>query len=69
MSDCNQYYTIATTAIFFYDFFLTLADEVSRVIAVPARQVYRPPRERSNTLGTGGNHGVRGGNHLSHGIR
>ena len=34
-SDFRQYYTIAATTIFFYDFLLTLADEVSRVIRVP----------------------------------
>lgn len=31
---CNQYYAIAATAICFYEFFLTLADEVSHVISV-----------------------------------
>jgi len=33
-TDCDQYYAIATTTIFFYDFLLTLGDEVSRVIGV-----------------------------------
>jgi len=53
MSDCDQYYLVAVTAIFFYDFLLTLGDEVSRVIGVSPRYVYRPPYERSNTLGEG----------------
>ena len=29
---CDQYYSIATATIFFYDFILTLTDEVSHVI-------------------------------------
>ena len=33
-SDCDQYYAIATTTIFFYDFLLTLGDEVSYVVSV-----------------------------------
>ena len=33
-SDRNQYYLIAGTTILFYDFLLTLADEVSHVIGV-----------------------------------
>jgi len=45
MSDCDQYYSIATTTIFFYDYFLTLSDEVSRVIGVFLRWVYFPSRE------------------------
>jgi len=43
MSDCGQYYAVATTTIFFYDFFLTLADEVSRLIAVPLARFIDPP--------------------------
>jgi len=39
-SDCDQYYKIATITIFFYDFFLTLSDEVSHVIRVSPRYVY-----------------------------
>jgi len=34
--------------------------------AFPLARLIIPPRERSNTLGAGGNHGVRGENHLSH---
>ena len=40
MSDYDQYYKIATTTIFFYDYFLTLADEVSHVIRVSPRYIY-----------------------------
>ena len=42
MRDCDQYYVIATAAILFYDFFLTLDDEVSHVIAVSLLYVYSP---------------------------
>jgi len=35
MSDCYQYYTIATATIYFYDYFLTLSDEVSHVVSIP----------------------------------
>jgi len=34
MRDCDQYYSIATTTLLFYDFLLTLGDEVSRVTDV-----------------------------------
>jgi len=34
MRDWDQYYSIAATTIFFYDFLLTLGDEVSHVISV-----------------------------------
>jgi hypothetical protein len=54
----DQYHQIAATTVFFYDFFLTLPDEVSHAIGILLRQVYRPVCERLNTLGTGGNHGV-----------
>ena len=37
MNDCNQYYSVAVTTIYFYDYFLTLADEVSHVISVSPR--------------------------------
>jgi hypothetical protein len=37
MSDCDQYYTLAATTICFYDFLLTLGDEVSHVIGVSPR--------------------------------
>jgi len=37
MSGYDQYYSIATTTIFFYDFLLTLADEVSHVIGLSLR--------------------------------
>jgi len=30
----NQYYAMAAAVIFFYDYFLTLADEVGHVIRV-----------------------------------
>ena len=33
-SDHVQYYALATTTIFFYDFLLTLGDEVSHVVSV-----------------------------------
>ena len=65
-NDYYQYYSIAATTIFFYDFFLTLPDEVSHVIRVSLRYVYSPSRERSNTLGTGRNHGVRTKNRVSY---
>ena len=69
MRDCDQYYIIAVAAILFYDFFLTLDDEVSHIITVSIRYVYSPSRERSNMFGTGGNHGVRTDNHLSCAVR
>jgi len=43
MSGCDQYYSIAATTIFFYDFLLTLADEVSRVTGVPFAKFIAPP--------------------------
>jgi len=52
---------MAATTLFFYDFVLTLPDEVSHITGVSLRQVYRSSCERLNTLGTGGNHGVRKG--------
>ena len=36
-SDYPQYYSLAATTICFYDFFLTLADEVSHAIRVSLR--------------------------------
>ena len=39
-SGCDKYYRISTTTILFYDFFLTLADEVSHVMGVSSRHVY-----------------------------
>ena len=63
-SDCDQYYAIATTAILFYDYFLTLADEVSHFTGVSLCQACRPSRKRSNTLSMGRNHGVCGKNSL-----
>ena len=39
-SDCDQYYTIATFTVFFYDFLLTLADEVSHIVSFSFRYVY-----------------------------
>jgi hypothetical protein len=38
-----KYYSIALTAILFYDFLLTLPDEVSHVIEVALRQAYLTP--------------------------
>ena len=43
MSDCGQYYAVAITTIFSYDFFLTLAGEVSRLIAIPLVGFIDPP--------------------------
>jgi len=57
--NCDQYYTIGTTTLFFYDYLLTLGDEVSHATGVTSRYTYLC--ERSNTLGPGRNHGVRGG--------
>ena len=44
-SDCGQYYTIAITTIFFYDFFLTLADEASHVVSIFFATFIDPPVE------------------------
>jgi len=68
-SDCDQYYTIATFTVFFYDFLLTLADEVGHVLSFSFRYIYWPFRERSNTAGKEGNHGVCREDRLSHGAR
>ena len=54
---------MAASAIFFYDYLLTLADEVRGAISVALCIVYHPC-ERSNLLGTGRNHGVRREYHL-----
>ena len=35
MRGYDQYYQVTTIAIFFYDYFLTLADEVSYAINFP----------------------------------
>ena len=59
MRDHGQYHAIAAATVFFYDFLLTLADEVSHVVSVTLCRVRYPSCERSNMLGTGGNHGVR----------
>ena len=69
MRDYRQYYSIAATTIFFYDFFLTLADEVSHIVSISFRYTHYPSRERSNTVGKGGNRGVRREDRLSYGIR
>jgi len=37
LTDHEQYYTLATTALFFYDYVLTLEDEVSHPIHVAPR--------------------------------
>ena len=68
LSDCDQYYALATTVIFFYDFLLTLADEVSHTVGASLHHTHRPSRERSNTLGRGVNHGVRREDQFSYGI-
>ena len=54
----GQYYSTVVTTILFYDFFLTLADEVSHVVGVSFRYTYHTSCERSNMLGRGGNRGV-----------
>jgi len=64
----DQCYAIAATTILLYDFFLTLADEVSHVIGVSPPWAYCPSHERSNMLGVEGNHGVRRGDYLLYGI-
>jgi len=64
----DQCYAIAATTICFYDFFLTLADEVSHVIGTSPPQAYCPSHERSNTLGAEGNHGVRKEGYSLYGI-
>jgi hypothetical protein len=69
MSDCDKYYTIAVTTILFYDFLLTLPDEVSHVISIALRQAYHPSCDRSNMLGMGRNHGVCRQNRSLCGIR
>ena len=69
MTDYHQYYIAATTTIFFYDFLLTLPDEVSHVVRTPFHHTYWPSCERSNTLGRRGNHGVRREGRTSYGIR
>ena len=35
--DYNQYYALAVAALLFYDYFLTLADEVSQLISITFR--------------------------------
>ena len=42
MKGRDQYYSLAATAICFYDFFLTLADEVSCFASLSPRYVYDP---------------------------
>jgi len=37
MRDYNQYYEVAAAAIIFYDYFLTLADEVGHITRVSLR--------------------------------
>jgi len=37
MRDCNQFYEVAAAAIIFYDYFLTLADEVGHTVCVYLR--------------------------------
>ena len=64
LRECGQYYALAVATLFFYDYFLTLADEVSHLIGITFRQAYHPSCERSNTLGVVGNHGVRREHHL-----
>ena len=64
----DQYYTVAIDAVLLYDFLLTLGDEVNHVIGVVSNLAYCP-HGRSNTLGMGGNHGVRRERQLSCSIR
>ncbi|KAF9648233.1 hypothetical protein BDM02DRAFT_3261179 [Thelephora ganbajun] len=52
-----KYYKVAVATIFFYDYLLTLADEASNFVSVDIRLAYYLC-QRSNSLGTGGNHGV-----------
>ena len=63
IEDYGQYYMFATTAILFYDYLLTLADEVCKATGAALRSTHHPC-ERSNSLGMGRNHGVRGEHHL-----
>jgi hypothetical protein len=42
MRDWDGYYSIAVITILFYDFLLTLPDEVSHEISVTLHQVYYP---------------------------
>ena len=65
----DQYYSISVATILFYDFFLTLADEVSYVVSVPFCYTYFSSRTRLNMPGKGGNHGVRREDRLSYGAR
>ena len=37
MKEFNQYYPVAAATIFFYEYFLTLADEVGSIITVSFR--------------------------------
>ena len=39
----DQYYGVAVAAVLFYDFFLTLADEVSLSLAFPFATLIVPP--------------------------
>jgi hypothetical protein len=64
--DCGKYYSFAVTTILFYDFLLTLPDEVSHAINDALRQPYYLSRDRSDMAGTGPNHGVRTQNHSSY---
>ena len=69
MSDRDQYYTLATSAVFFYEFLLTLEDEVSHIIDASFLCIYCLSRERSDTVGREGNHGVCREDRLSYGTR
>ena len=57
MRGCDQYYGLAVIALFFYDYVLTVVDEVSHVVDVTFHSIYHPS-ERQNLPGTGGNRGV-----------
>jgi hypothetical protein len=46
MNDRGQYYSIAATTILFYDFLLTLPDEVSHAIGVSIRCAYCSPPQK-----------------------
>ena len=56
---------LAAATILFYDYLLTLGDEVSRPIGVTIYPAYYHG-ERSNLLGMVRNHGVRREHHLAH---
>jgi len=42
MRGCDQYYGLAVIALFFYDYVLTVVDEVSHVVDVTFHLIYHP---------------------------